>query len=511
MSQEEEVLAVGSGSILLSLAESCFESGLSKFTVFVTNSQPTDTAKLTKLWEHALHNDPGALLNILTTTDDEDPNWRTIVRPYSFIFYVSQHGDLEELQKLQNACIEERKQMLPALALRGKGMAGPLLHPDGYGRFESAWRRIHSSVFPEERDQQLLSAAAADVLSNLIVYEWHKTVAGEKEPECKNQCFILDPVTLTGNWHPLLAHPLVSGYETACPVENIEQSLERSHEPMDPEEWFSCFNRLTSPVTGVFHVWEEADLIQLPLAQCLVQPVDLLSEGPAHLLPAIVRSGLTHEEARLESGLAGLEAYAARMKQMLFSGLPSYQREGIGIGAGCTIAEAVGRGLRSCLTKELDKRMLPNELVVTRIVCTHIEDIRCRYYLRALSIIEGEPIIAVGEPLLGFPVVWVYSGSSWYGSVDLSLTHALRQSLQKALNKTARVASSSAAVKDHEAQDITIPNSDPMIYAPLVLSAIQTLKQHQKRLELFDMRSGSLLGKGTFLIYGVLLGEEEIP
>lgn len=244
---------------------------------------------------------------------------------------------------------------------------------------------------PEVREPHRFSAAAEAVLSNLIVHEWQKAAAEEKETDCINQCYILDPNTLTGIWHPIRPHPLVSGVETACLVENIELNLEASHEPVETEEWFSCFNRLTSAATGILHAWEEADLIQLPLAQCLAQPVDPLSEGPAQLLPAIIRSGLTHEEARREAGLAGLEAYAARLMPLLFLAWPP-QREDIGIGAGCSIAEAVERGVRACLTTVWGKRMrmLPDKLAVTHIACGQIEDVRCRYYLQALRIAEGE-------------------------------------------------------------------------------------------------------------------------
>lgn len=508
--QEEGALAVGSGRILLSLAESWYESGLSKLTVYVTNKEPTDRGKLTELCEHALSSETEATLNIIAAAGDEELNWRAIVRPFQFILYVSEHGELEELRSLQHACIAERKQMLPAIAISGMGMAGPLLHPDGDGHWESAWRRIHSSVFPEKRTPEAFSTAAAGILSNLIVHEWHKAITGEHELDYQNQCFLLDPATLTGSWHSFLSHPLVSGYDAARPVKNLPLNLSINHEQVSPEVWFTAFNQLTSTATGIFHAWEEADLIQLPLAQCLVQPADPLSKEPAPLLPTIVRSGLTHVEARRESGLAGLEAYTARMIPLLFAGLPPHQQEGVSIGAGCDITEALGRGVRAYLTKELGKRVLSDEpTVVQRIACPQIEDARCLYYLQALSILEGESLIAVGEPLLGFPTVWVYSDSSWYGSVDLSFTLALRQSLQKALSKTERTAVSLVLWKDQEVQDMTISAGDPLSYSFLMLPVIETLKQCHKRLEVFELRSESLWGKGPFVAYGVVLGEEE--
>lgn len=508
--QEESVLAIGSGPILLSLSESWIDSGLSNFSAIITSSQPTDTMKLTKRWEHALRYDPDASLNIHVAAADGDLDWRAVVRPYSLILYVSQNGDLMELRKIEQACMAEKKLMLPAVVISGMGLVGPLLFPDGSGRWDSAWRRIHSTVFSEDQPE-FISTTVVSLLSDLLVHEGRKVARGEEQLECRGQCYILHPVTLTGSWHPIHSHPLVSAYEAIRPVKNIQLALETSHEPTDPYEWFSWFTQLTSDVTGIFYVWEEADLIQLPLAQCLVQPVDPLSAGPARLMPVIVRNGLTHEEARRESGLAGLEAYAARLMPRLLSGLCSYQHERIGIGVGFSVAEAVGRGLRACLTNELDKRSLSDGRSVTRLKCTQIEDVRCRFYLQAISIMDGEPLIAAGEPLFGFPVVWVYSDSSWYGSVDMNFTLALRQSLQKALEKTDRVASFVAVWNGHKPQDIAISSSAETILASLVLSANQTLKQNNKHLEVLDMRSESFLGEEPLKIYGVMLGEEESP
>ncbi|GGH19948.1 hypothetical protein [Paenibacillus segetis] len=506
---EEGTLVVGSGRILLSLAESWYESGLSKLTIYVTNKEPTDMGQLMNHCKDTQGSENESTLNIIATEGEEDPNWKTIVRPFQFILYVAEHGELEELRNVQQACIAEKKQMLPAIAINGMGMVGPLLHPDGDRLWESAWLRIHSSVFPENPTQEIFSTAAAAILANLIVHEWHQEITGEHELDARNQCYLLDPVTLTGRWHPFLSHPLVSGYDVARPLKNMAFSLSINHEQVSPEVWFTAFNQLTSRVTGIFHSWEEADLIQLPLAQCLVQPVDPLSKEPTHLLPTIVRSGLTHVEARQEAGLAGLEAYVARLIPLLFTGFPPQQLEEISIGTGCDITEAAFRGGRACLTKELGKRILSDQpTVVQRIACPQIEDVRCQYYLQALTILEGESLLAVGEPLLGFPTVWVFSDSLWYGSVDLSFTLALRQSLQKALRKTEPTEVSPVLWEDHEMQDMTISNADPLNYSSLLLSAIETLEQYTKRLEVFELSTESLWGKGPFVAYGVILGEE---
>ncbi|MCR8635689.1 hypothetical protein [Paenibacillus radicis (ex Xue et al. 2023)] len=512
-SQSEWVLAVGCGPILLSLVKVWYESDLSRLKVFVTNTQLTDMEGLTELLQHAQPNDAGATLDIFATAGGEVVNWEAVVQPFSFILYVSEPSDLEELRSLQAACRAEVKPLLSGMSLRGMGIVGPLYRPNEDNCWESAWRRLHSSVFPAEGDTQAFSATATAMLSNLIVHEWHNVISAEEEAHCLDQCYILDPLTLEGGWHPILPHPFVSGYEPVRVVTDVELNLNlgADQEPAGTEEWFACFSKLTSTVTGIFHVWEEGGLNQLPLAQCLVQPADPLSEGPAQLLPAIVSSSLTHEEARRESGLAGLESYMTRMTPMLVDGIPSYQqeREKMYIGAGCTFAEAVGRGLTARLTDELGKRTLEHELVVTRAEYTRIEDVHCRYFLQALSTLEGEPLLAVGEPLFGFPVVWVYSGGSWYGSVGLGITSALRESLQKALRKIGQFQVSTVIWNDHKLQSDIIPSANPIGHTSSILSAIESLKQQHKRLEVIDMRCESFLNEGPFSVLGVQLREEE--
>ncbi|MFD0677707.1 MULTISPECIES: hypothetical protein [unclassified Paenibacillus] len=514
-SQSEWVLAVGCGPILLSLVKVWYESDLSRLKVFVTNTQLTDMEELTELLQHAQPNDTGVSLDILATAEGEVVNWEAVVQPFSFILYACEPSDLEELRSLQAACRAEVKPLLSGISLRGMGIVGPLYRPDEDNCRESAWRRLHSSVFPAEGDIKDFSATATvtAMLSNLIVHEWHNVISAEEEAHCLDQCYILDPLTLEGGWHPILPHPFVSGYEPVRVVTDVElnHNLGADQEPAGTEEWFAFFSSLTSTVTGIFHVWEEGGLNQLPLAQCLVQPADPLSEGPAQLLPAIVSSSLTHEEARRESGLAGLETYMTRMTPILAAGIPSYQQERgkMHIGAGCTFAEAVGRGLTARLTEELGKRTLEHELVVTRAEYIRIEDVHCRYFLQALSTLEGEPLLAVGEPLLGFPVVWVYSDDNWYGSAGLGITLALRESLRKALMQIGQSQVSTVIWNDHKLQSGIIPSANPIGHTSWMLSAIESLKQQHKRLEVFDMRCESFLKEGPFSVLGVQLREEE--
>lgn len=507
--QDDDVLAVGCGPFLLALAEAWYGSGLARISVFAADAKPADIAALKELAERVRSRNPQASLSILTAEDaGDEPEWEAVIRPFQFVLYVSEHGGTEELQRLQRACIAERKPMLPAIAIGGLGFAGPLLQADGRGRWESAWRRIHASVFSGRGDGQPFDAAALAVISNLLVYEWQKTSSGETKPDCLEKVYILDPAALTGGWHSVLPHPLLADGEPIRLVAGVEQGIEADEEQADAEEWLTYLDGLTSRVTGIFHIWEEAELYQLPLSQCLVQPADPLSEGPAELMPVMVRSGLTHEEARRESGLAGLEAYAARIAPLLLATQPSLRADEIGIGAGA-FAEAVGRGLRAWLARKLAQRQDQGEPVLARLQCAAIDDLHCRFYLQALRLTEDEPLLAAGEPLLGFPVVWVHSGGSWYGSADFNLTLALRQSLQKALDHAEPAAVSSIIWSKQGLTDVTVPSCSSSGQGPLVLAAIHTLQAQGLSLKVFDLRSEPFLSNGPFGVYGVLPAEEE--
>ncbi|OMG47487.1 hypothetical protein BK140_21140, partial [Paenibacillus macerans] len=241
------------------------------------------------------------------------------------------------------------------------------------------------------------------------------------------------------------------------PEQWIKQSPERwikhTSERSLPAGWFSYFGRLTSGQIGIFHAWEEGGLSQLPLAQCRVQAADPLSEGPASLLPDLVCAGLTHEEARREAGLAGIEAYVSRLAEALLDETGGV----VGIGAGETAEEALRRGVEAYLCETLRMRICgqtreqaderehegtreqvhkQSQELVPSAACVrlgNVEDKHCRYYLQVLNIMRGEPVIGLGEAVSGFPVFWAGTGGAWYGGVGLNHTFALRNALRAAL------------------------------------------------------------------------------
>lgn len=504
--REAKVLAVGSGSFFFSLIAALLESGLPQFRMLVTDPAATNRQRLTELVAHARKTDPEVKVEEINLPQEGDIFWRELVRPFDSILYVSQESDIAELRALHSACREEKKVLLPAIFMQQAGLAGPLVHPDSEGCLESAWRRVHHSALCKDPQLHTVSSTAEAMLANVIVFEWLKTATGATVSELQNKLFLLDLETLESDWRPFLPHPLVNGSPAAEWVEDFDFQLEQSSVKKESNGLIPYFSQLTSAETGIFHIWEEGDLKQLPLSQCRVQAADPLSEGPAELLPEIVCNGQTHMEARREAGLAGIEAYVSRMFGIT------------GVGAGETVAECVCRGLQKCLAEELDSRLDARNPSVFHVQLSAVEDERCRYYLRALTTMQGAPVIGLGEEVSGFPVVWVGVNNCWHGSIDLNRTLALRKALQKALMKAQNnpvyhreqvLTISSVKAEKEASQSIAIPACEVTEHGKVLRSALKVLRRNHKRLLVCDLASEPFLKEELAGVFGVSLREEE--
>ncbi|KAB7707099.1 putative thiazole-containing bacteriocin maturation protein [Bacillus aerolatus] len=526
--RQVKVLAIGSGPFLISLVSALIESGLPKFHTFITDSVPTNRRRLRELVAHARKTDPEVEVEEVVLQKEEISSWREIVQPFDSILYVSQEGDVEELRLLHTVCRQEKKMLLPAICLHQVGLAGPLVHPDSKGCWESAWRRIHQSVFNKDQQFPTFSSTAGAMLANVIAFELFKETTRVTESEQNNQFFLLDMETMEGNWHSFLPHPLVTGHAGAEWVQDFDQRLEQKSGRGEPGRLFIHFSRLTSEQSGIFHIWEEGDLQQLPLAQCRVQVVDPMSDGPAELLPDIVCTGMTHEEARREAGLTGIEAYVSRTVSQLVTTLPPQQevennmaalQEFVGVGAGETFAECVCRGLQRCLDGEFRKRQFNEKNLVARVQLDAVEDERCRFYLQALTTMQGVPMIGLGEEVAGYPVVWVGTNDSWHGCVGLNITMALRNALQQAIMKAQNEAACLTAAQGLEVStvlqeetgplNLVIPAGEETTQSEVLQSAMQVLERNHKRLLVFELEMEPFLKEELAGVFGVLLREEE--
>jgi putative thiazole-containing bacteriocin maturation protein len=515
--KQTKVLAVGAGPFLVSLVAALFESGLTEVHVTLTDSEPTDRRSLISLAENDRISDNKAEIQELTLPNKTVTAWRERVQSFDWILYVSQQMLLEEIRFVHEASRAEKKALLTAMCMGQTGLAGPLVNPDSEGCWESAWRRLHQSAIRNDPTTLVISPAAGRMLANIIVFDMFRTITRVTESELKNRFFLLDLHTLEGSYHSFLPHPLITKGITAEQVHNWDQLLGRGScsNSDDPYEFLSFISRLTSPQSGVLHLWDEGDLNQLPLSQCYVQAVNPLSEGPADLLPVIISAGLTHLEARKEAGLAGIEAYVTRIGHLSGNANLSEICE---IGAGETVEEAVYRGLQKCLTQELRKQTANRKPAVFSVQNSHVEDTRCRYYLQALTTMQGAPTIRLGEDLLGFPVIWVGAGDCWYGCVGLNRTLALRMALQQALlkaqNRSEIITLQGLEIPNVDSEDVILTNLEinevkDTAHAELIQYAITVLGRNQTRLFVFELNAEPFLNENLGGLFGVILGKED--
>lgn len=440
--RQQKPLAVGAGPFLLALIHALWESGCPQVHYMLTDPANVNRSRLAELYAHARKKDAEATLTEISLDHQGKAGWEQVLAPFSAVLYVADQLEQSELQLVHSLCREMGKTFVPAFGLLQKGFAGPLVHPGSQVCLESALRRLHRVSLNEDPRDHPFTATSAALLANVAVFEWFKHVTGIAETEPDGKLFMLDLETLSGSWHLTMAHPLVTG--SLRPVAVDEQELLAEAVP-PRKDLFASFQAWTSPDIGIFHIWDEGELVQLPLAECQVQAVDPVADGPAELLPACICPGYTHEEARREAGLLGTEMYVSRLVSAggirtahahLYDGKSGQTQENAwGIGAGESKAEALCRALHHYLQARLAEQVQLQLPVGTCVKLSELQDEPSRFYLRALAIGKAQPRIAQGADLCGFPVYWVGIGPDWFGSVGLHEATALRKALQAALQK----------------------------------------------------------------------------
>jgi len=522
--RQASVLAVGSGPFLVSLVSALMDTGLPKLKVMVTDTVPTNRQRLNLLVQNARNIDPDVEMVEVPYPKEGKNAWKDAVQPYDWILYVSQDGNVNELRNLNQICKEERKAFLPAIYLEKVGFSGPLTHPESEGCFESAWRRIHQSSVQTDRQPQVFSSTSVAILANVTAFEFFKRVTGIADSNQSNQIYMLDLETMEGDWLSFITHPSVMSKKlTPEKVEDLDLKLKQESDRNEQQGLLlEYFGRLASKEIGIFHTWEERNLIQLPLSQCYVQAVDPVSDGPAKLLPEVICSGLTHEEARRNAGLKGIEMYVSKMiNSPSFGFLNQTDKVGVhfpdgflGIGSGETTAEAVCRGLQAYLDEELKKRQVDDLNKVFRVSIGAIEDKRCRFYLNALTTLNGAPAIGLKEDVLGFPIVWVRSNGCWYTGTGLNTTLALQNTLQQALlnaqnriNPVVRQEKESMIYLEKEEAELEITSCDDMTQLELLQSSIHILHRNGKKLVVYDLSIEPFLKQELAGVYGVQVRE----
>ncbi|MCA0993465.1 putative thiazole-containing bacteriocin maturation protein [Pseudalkalibacillus hwajinpoensis] len=502
--RQKSVLVVGEGSMLIGLVSSLLTSGLPRFQVLLTDEK-TSQNRIRQLEVAAKKSDPEVSIEVVLKRGPIA--WDKQLEPFDAILYVSSEENVQELRSLLHACKEKKKTFLPAICTKGIGMAGPLVTQDS-GCWESAWRSLH-----EPQNTGSFSPPAGAMLANMVAFEWFKK-STDIPVLSSNQVFLLNLETLEGKWHSYCPHPLVTG---KIEVEKVSKEFSEEKKK-DPNKLLYYFSQLTSEL-GIFHKWEEGELNQLPLAQCEVQPVNVKPAGSAMLHPSQIASALTHEEARREAGLIGIEEYVVPLKEEILSSLPSpfdknqYTPTELHIGAGDTPVEAVSRALQTALEEEWNQKADQCMEGIFRFAPQQVDDNSCRYYYKVLNTMTKVPDLALGKDTNGFPVVWrKASDSRWYGSVGMTLELALRlallQAVKEAQNKTISAALSFATLPFEEKpiQSIDIPAYDASDQANVLRSVMNRFE----KLSIFKITLETFVKDGVLDIYGVLLREGEM-
>ncbi|EEK51838.1 hypothetical protein bcere0002_11250 [Bacillus cereus ATCC 10876] len=506
------VLIIGSGNMLTSLVSSLLESGLPTFHYLVTDRDETNYDRIHELIERAYEVDNSVLLQEIDTTIDRPLH--EVFEPFDWILYVSQNGDIDGLKTVHTICRETKKNFIPAICLSTLGIAGPVVTENRDECWESAWHRLHETTLQNENSSDSVSPITSAMLANVIVFELFKHVADDSYREKESQFFLLNYETLEGTWHPFIKHPLATDESfTIDTIENLSEKLEHRYGQHTSTDVFRFFDSLTSKEAGIFHVWDEQDSYQLPLSQCYIQVATPLSDGPASLLPLMTRSGLTHNEARREAGLTGIETYVAEIIHRL---IPEHNN--IGIGAGETMTEGFYRALQQHLNNKLYERQSHMLEELTTVELTDIQDKHCRFYYDALSTIHETPKIAMSEEILSFPVVWVGINDRWYGASNINMTLALRNALQLSLFHVQNeeipyraniLPESSIILYDTYSFRVEIQAEEEIPSVQSLQLALQHLEEHNFYPFVFDLAIEPFLKENLDGVYGVLIAKED--
>lgn len=484
-----------------------------------------------------------------------EPAWGDAIRVARWVLFASDERDSAELPALEEACRQARIPLLPAVLAGGMGVAGPLVDPDSGWGWEAARRRLRlPAQVPESANRFRADDGTTAMLANVLVSEWLHECSDPGRSRLRDRLYLLDMRTAEGSFHSFYPHPLAGGMRfspgrlAAERLMNPDQDQDRNPEPEpesdsdsdsesesgrgpgldlgpDPESEpngsgevreLDVFGRLTSPVTGILRVWDEGDLKQLPLSLCRARAADPLAVDGASLLPEEIGAGLTHREARKEAGLAGIEAYVARMAGSEERMARTY--DWFGIGAGGTVPEAFNRALRQGLARRLEKAAAERPAVIRERRLGTIEDVHCRYCWRALVVELGAPpVLGEGEDDLGFPTMWVQAGGRWHAGAGLNRTLALRSALQSALLSVCppRPGAAPAARREvraamaaKEAPPLDIPETEEMASARLAEDALRIVKTSRCRLSAYDLALEPFLRREFAGVIGLVLEEE---
>jgi putative thiazole-containing bacteriocin maturation protein len=251
-------------------------------------------------------------------------------------------------------------------------------------------------------------------------------------------------------------------------------------------------------------LFEEENLTQLPLSQSQVKVADPFGESEQEVITA---SGRTHEDARLEAGLSGIETYVKKLYQN--------SPDAMSVGTGRSAAEGMCRALQNKLQEFFMKSQ--NKLQVSaEIKPSSIQDSHSTFLIQALLTLGDEIKLFLGKKVYGFPVVWVQQDGKCFGSIGLDENRALQNALQGALmyrqNKEKAFSKKciilSTTIPTTRLQTITLLETKEVPLTETLTSALQTLKNNNCSVKFYTLHAESILNENTSGLFGITLSSE---
>jgi putative thiazole-containing bacteriocin maturation protein len=492
--RQSSVLAIGSGDFLTTLISALLQSGLEKIHMIATKHSTASMNRISQLLHDTKLMDSG--VSIVPISYDSISGWNEIVSSFDTVLYVGEEKDVDQMILLEHVCKKAQKCFLPAIILHDTGMVGPAID------FQSAYQRVSFL----KNNTNKASSTSLCLLANQLAFLWFQIQTGIVRKN-KPTVFLLDLVTLEGRWHSFQSLPHLDQTNQilkALPKEKWNDSPIHKNGNLP-----YLFQQITSSRTGIFRSWGPENHLQLPLSQCQVIVSNPLSAESTETLTPIICAGWNHQEAQRESGLAGIEAYGSQLiKGTYLLNNPSTY---IGIGAGESNAEAICRGLQKHLTHFLKEKNASPTLPQYRLSLNFIEDEKSRYYVKSIRSLYGLPTVSIGEPIFGFPVVWIKTGSTWFASVGFHLTAALRNALQKALQMAQNDTNKTSALHTNKQLALCttlFPSYQADSYEQVLSSVLPTLEQHNQQIDVFSICMEKIIDQHLSVV-GVMLREEQ--
>jgi putative thiazole-containing bacteriocin maturation protein len=491
--RESKVALIGCGPLLTSLTASLLQSGLAAFTIFHDTVNQAETKLLHEQIKSAKKHEPETAITLLPFNEN---SCREDLANVDYVLYANGDENRDNLLLVQNICREQSKSFLPVTLQNNQSFVGPFVLSEHTACWKTASLRLDKKN--NEGNKSISSRTASSLLANVAVFMLFKKITGVQEnPE--NTIYQLNMKTLEGSWYPVSPHPFINKNLKADQINDPLMFLKDS--PNRELDLHSLFYQITSRQTGLFRSFAEEDLTQLPLSQCRVKVADPFGESEPEVITA---SGRTHEDARLEAGLYGIETYVKKLFQN--------SSDEMSVGTGRSAAEGMCRALQNNLQEIFMKSH--NKLQVSaEIESSSIQDSYSTFLIQSLSTHGDEIKLFLGKKVHGFPVVWVQQHGKCFGSIGLDENRALQNALQGALMdrqnneeiSCKKCIKSSATISTTGLQTITLLETTEKPLTETLASALQTLKNNNCDVKFYTLLAESILNENTSGMFGITL------